>query len=1420
MHSSLITSSQPRSVVAGDFNNDDYIDIIVANSGTHTIGIFLSKGDGTFTHQHTYSTGSQSRPYSIVVGDFNNDNNLDIAVANYGTNNIGIFLGNGNGSCTAQNVFSLDSSRPLFITVADFNQDNQTDIVVANYGTNSVGILLGYGNGSFQDPTTYSTGDDSIPSSLVVGDFNKDNELDIGVANYGTNNIGILLGYGNGLFASQVIYTIASNSQPSSIALGDINNDTNLDLIVANYGTGNVGILFGYGNGTFAPQTTFSISTNSRPQYIGLGDFDQDNQLDVVVVDSDNDQIHILLQYDHKTFTLTTTYDAISESRPSFAAVADFNNDNQLDIVVTNYGTNSILILSGYSMKPSTRQKNYFIGENSRPSSAVIYDFNDDGRLDLVVNNFGNDTVHILTGNGDGTFAPERTYSTGNKSAPKSLCIGDVNNDNRMDIISANFGSDSIGVLLAHDNGTFADVTTYFVDTGSQPRSVAVGDFNNDSRLDIVTANYGSGGISILFGYGNGTFSNATTYFTNLIGPLITIAVGDVNKDNKLDIVTAAIDIMKVIILLGYGNGSFSNPLAYFLGRNVLPSSVAVSDFDCDNRLDIVVTNIQGSYVGVLLGNGNGTFKPITRYSTWSTSSLYAVSIADLNNDNRYDLVVANIADDEIIIFYGYGNGSFQLARTYSTGFGSAPNSVTTAKLNNNNKTNIVTTFRGTGNVAILTEYNSANFANQITYSTGSAARPYSVTVGDFNNDSQVDIAVINSGTDNLGILLGLGNNMFQAQMLYPIGVDARPQYVTTGDINNDNYLDIITANSKNDSISVFMGQGNGTFAAQKMYSTGYNSRPMAVIIDDLNNDNRLDFVVANAGTNNIGILLGFVYRSFHSPKTYSKKDALGPWCNVVGDFNNDNYLDIAVGFLKSDEIGILLGNGDGSFRDFMFYSTGTKSQPSSLSIYDFNNDGRMDIIVCNHGIRNIAILLGYGNGSFATMGTYSTGARSSPQATEIADMNKDGQMDIVVVNSITNNVGILFGRGDGSFSTLVSYSTGIGSGPTSLAVGDFNNDSRLDIVVSNYDGSNVGIFIESSNGGFENQVTYSTGYLSLPFWVAVEDFDEDGRLDIAVSNYNNNNVGIFLGYGNGSFAPIVKYSTGIGSAPKQVRVADFNNDNILDIAVANYGTNNIVVLFGFGDGTFLLGTAYPTGVGSAPNALAIGYFNNDTRLDIVVGNFLSNTIQIFLGYDPEPFAGVVIYSTGDKSEPHLIAVNDLNSDNWLDIIVANYGTDNVGILFGRGNGLFDTIRTYSTGIGSAPYSVAVSDFNSDNYLDIVVTNSKADNIAILFGYSNRTFVIGQTYSTGTRSRPYAVALGDFNNDTIVDIAVANSGTSNIFLLHGYGNGTFGNENAYILGYGYEPYSIAITDLNGDGWMEIAIACYGTDNVETLIKMC
>ena len=1417
MKSSLISSSQPRFAVAGDLNSDQQMDIVVANFGTNTIGIFLSRGDQTFAEQQTLSTGFDSRPYSVVVSDFNHDNHLDIAVANYGINSVGVFLGNGNGTFSDQKIFSLGSSHPIFITSGDFNNDNQTDIVVVNYGTNTIGILLGHGNGSFQNQTTYFTAYDSIPYALAVADLNHDNQFDIAVANSGTNNIGIFIGQGNGTFASQQTYTTLPKSNPTSIAVADVNHDNQIDIIVSNNGTGTIGIFLGHGNGTFQAQKTYSVGDNSHPQYLTVGDLNRDNALDIIVVDSQNDRVHVLPGNGNGSFASITTYDSVSRSHPVGVVVADFDNNNQSDVAVVNYGTNSILLLGGYMEKPLARETIYFDGKDRSVRSLVVGDFNNDRILDIAFT--AGSSIRVLAGLGSGGFRKKTITSSIDSIDTEYICAGDLNNDTWMDIVSANGNNNNITVFLGNGDGTFPTPTSYSTGTDSNPQWVVIADVNNDNRLDIISANTAVNTIGVFIGNGDGSFAPMVAYPTiEGIAPY-SVATGDVDNDNNLDLVIAD-DNGVAIIFLGHGNGTFTFMRAYSTNGKSNPTAIVLADLNDDNNLDIVITNSYTFSLGVFLGYGNGTFTEQTAYSPDFAFIPYFVVVADFNNDDISDLATTNVATSDVIIFYGYGNGTFELGRRYTTGYGSIPIGIAATDFDGDKHLEIIVALLGTGDIAVLTEYDAAEFDQQTRYTTGSAPQPFSVTTGDVNNDNRSDIVVANSGLDNLGILLGLGNNSFGMPMTYPIGSDSYPQYVITCDINKDNQLDIVSVNSKANSISVIIGHGNGTFEDQRLYLTGDGSNPYAVAAADLNNDSRLDLVIANEGTDSIGILFGFDYTSFQQQGIYSNMDSLGTTGLIVLDLNNDTFLDIAAVFANTNILGILFGYGNGSFAEMISYSTENNSIPSDLTAGDLNNDNYLDIVISSVGTSSVGVFLGSIGGKFKDIMTYSTGNDSSPLKVDVGDFNNDNWLDIVVVNYNDDNVGILLGHGNGSLSTVQTYSTGNKSVSPSVTVGDFNNDGYLDIVVANSQKDNVGVFLGYGNGTFEDQKNFSTGSDSGPNDVLVADFNHDNQLDIVTANWNSATIGILLGYGNGSFAEVKTYSTGPGSAPKVLCISDVNHDNELDIAVLNYGTNSFVVLFGLGDGSFLLGKPYSTGDGARPLGLGIGDFNNDRRLDVVVGNNQAGNIVVFLANGNEPFGSINSYSIDDDSHPYSVTIDDFNQDGLSDIVVANYGTDSVGILLGGEHGTFGEMKAYSTGYGSAPSSVAIADLNNDTHLDIAVSNSQTDNIAILLGYGNGTFTTAVTYSTGAGSGPNTVAIGDFNDDNISDLVVANLGTNNILFLYGYGNGTFGGATLYSLGYDYRPYSIAVKDLNQDNWLDLVIACFNTNHVEILLKMC
>lgn len=360
------------------------------------------------------------------------------------------------------------------------------------------------------------------------------------------------------------------------------------------------------------------------------------------------------------------------------------------------------------------------------------------------------------------------------------------------------------------------------------------------------------------------------------------------------------------------------------------------------------------------------------------------------------------------------------------------------------------------------------------------------------------------------------------------------------------------------------------SFAAAVNYGAG--SFPFSVVVADFNGDGKTDLAVANAASDNVSILLGNGNGTFAAAANYSL--ILSSAFVAVGDFNDDGKADLTV---SSINVSILLGNGNGAFAEALNYYVVGESV--SITAGDFNGDGKADLAVANVNRGNVSILLGNGNGTFTFTETVRYGMEGGSVSIAVGDFNGDGKADLAIPGS--NNISILLGNGNGTFATAVNY--GAGSFPYSVAVGDFNGDGKADLAVANAGSNNISILLGNGDGTFAAALSYGAGngFDNGGTSIAVGDFNLDGKTDVAVVKYNRDislitsygNLYILGGNGDGTFTAAVNYCAGI--APHFVAVGDFNGDGKADLAVANAGGNNVSILLN----TSNLSNATPTGM-------------------------------------------------------------------------------------------------------------------------------------------------------------------------------------------------------------------------------------------------
>src|SRR3984885_153502 len=660
---------------------------------------------------------------------------------------------------------------------------------------------------------------------------------------------------------------------------------------------------------------------------------------------------------------------------PEALAVGDFRGNGMMDVVTGNTQStaNTVSVLLGDGNGTFATHVDYAAG--GAPISVAGGGFNGDGKIDIaVLYGPSNAQVSILLWHGDGTFRPFISTTAG--AGGNSIAVGDFNGDGKLDVaISDNLElTEGVDIMLGNGNGTFQAPVTYA--TANDPRMVVVADFNGDGKLDLATINSGSQTVSLLLGTGTGMFGSHADFATKQPG-CVSLAAGDLRNSGKVDVVAGCLELGEVVVLLGSGTGSFATAKAYAVPDGA--EIVTLGDFTGNGKLDVAVTNGQSTgVVSVLAGSGSGTLKAAVPFAT--NFGPIGVGAADFNGDGKLDLVTADsgspfgAAIGDISVLLSNGTSLFAKRTDYSVSSASTTGAYSgiAAAVLSGTKPDLIIPVTFANQLAVLVNKGSGTFDPFVTYPL--PTNPQAVVTGDFNNDKKIDVAVVNfGGTGSISVLLNSGTGT----------LGAYTQYNTNG---------------------YGYGIATGVFPSFATYATG--SSPYGVTVGDFNGDGFVDLAVANEGAGTVSILLN---KADGSGTFLPKVDYTvggNPLTIAVGSFRNNDIFDLAVATDQAfGGIAILLGNGDGTFASAVTHNT--LNNAYSVVAGDFNNDGNLDLAftIVNPGNPGFVTLMpGHGDGTFGNGVTLTTG--TLPYGIVAADFNADGGLDLATNNGTARDVG------------------------------------------------------------------------------------------------------------------------------------------------------------------------------------------------------------------------------------------------------------------------------------------------------------------------------------------------------------------------------------------------------------------------------
>ena len=1386
----------PYALRIADVNGDGKLDALVlaenSTGGAAKIYACLGTGTGSFAAPSTFVTSNFST--KLMVGDVDGDGFLDVLTAGPV---VSLHRNNGAGNFSAYSTLAVNVDNPKAIAIGDWDNDADLDFAVAGYGSSTPAVCLRFNQpavptltGVAPNPAAYSalltlTGTGLLNASAVklngvaltgytvVSATSLTVTVPVGAVT-GTLTVTTPGGTSNAL-------PLTINNAPTALALSatSLLENTGPNAVVGILSTTDpdAGNTFTYSlvSGTGATDNALVNISGNQLRITTSPDYETRSSYAVRVRTTDQgglftEQAFIVSIIDVAPPTLA----GISPGSALLGASVTLSGSNLFAAtVVTFSGTSNNTVTTGISAS----------GVNPNPTLTVAVP----GGTTI-----GSGTVFVTTPEGSSGTVPFTAniplVITGLTPARNALSVA------RTTTVGLTFNQ-------ALDGSTAGNVRVFSSQRGGQlvrggnamasgstlTLSVApAGGFKPGETVFVtvptaLTGSTGAAAVKQTYQFTAGVSSASPGVFgPAAVTPSVDlgtrpkrVAAGDVDNDGDLDFVTANGDNSTVSIRLNDGAGAYSGSAVVSVGSG--SEAVVLDDIDGDGDLDLLTANSAASTVSVRT-NTNGVFSGTTEVSVGTARDLV---MADVDGDGDRDLLTANFASNTVSVRLNAGNGTFGGGGDYAAG--NLPLALAAGDLDADGDVDVVVVNRDDNLVRILLNNGSGVFTNAAAYGVGSS--PQGVALGDIDGDGDLDLLTANYTANTVSVGTNNGSGAFSG---FPgVSVGSSPSYVALGDIDGDGDLDLLTANSTASSVSVRLNSGSGSFSGTTSIAVG--ATPLGLALGDVDADGDLDLLVAALNSNAVNVQLN----KLPAPALISLSPTSGPVGTSV-TLTGTNFVNggstvkfngttaTSVTFTSATSLTAVVPTGASTGNVTVTTPDGTSAGVAFTVLFQIVSRTPARNAIAAPRSTNVGLTFSDAV-SAATAGNVRVFSRqrggqlvrggnatASGSTLTVAPANafKPGETVFVTVpTALTGSAGTAATRQVFQFTAGVSSaspgvfgpaavtpSVDLGTRPKRVAAGDVDNDGDLDFVTANGDNSTVSIRLNDGAGAYSGSAVVSVGSGSEA--VVLDDIDGDGDLDLLTANSAASTVSVRTNT-NGVFSGTTEVSVGTA---RDLVMADVDGDGDRDLLTANFASNTVSVRLNAGNGTFGGGGDYAAG--NLPLALAAGDLDADGDVDVVVVNRDDNLVRILLNNGSGVFTNAAAYGVG--SSPQGVALGDIDGDGDLDLLTANYTANTVSVGTNNGSGAFSGFPGVS--VGSSPSYVALGDIDGDGDLDLLTANSTASSVSVRLNSGSGSF--SGTTSIAVGATPLGLALGDVDADGDLDLLVAalNSNAVNVQL--------------------------------------------------------